>query len=201
MKSIFATVCLLLVLTASLGAQTNIATPAAASAPKLAVTESATATATADGANQATTITSAKPYPITAIIVSNTITFPILLSKTSDPLMTNAVYRRTFGRKVIFAADLTVSSYDIEKLHPSVIEQLGLDKDKVKSDQETLDKQNQELAAQRQQQNQQFLSSEAAALAKNQSAAGDSTNAASASSSAPAKPHRRGNKGAPPQSN
>jgi hypothetical protein len=165
MKSLFVTAVLFFGFATVLYAQTNAAT--VTSAP------------TADGTNQ--TSAAAQPYPVTAIVVSNTITFPILLSKNSEPLMTNAVFRRTFGRKVIFAADIAVQSFDIDKLHPSVIAQLDLDPDKVKADQDNLNKQNQAWAAQYQQQNQQYLAAEAAALAKNQAAlaaqAAASTNA------------------------
>jgi hypothetical protein len=159
MKSLFVTCVLLLTIVTGLRAQTNNAAPA----------PTAKVEAKPDAAND--TVKAAEPYPVTAIVVSNTITFPVLLSAKSVPLMTNAVYRRTFGRKVIFAADLSVQSFDIDKLHPSVIAQLDLDTNKVKTDQETLDKQNQEWAAQRAQQNQQLLSAEAAALAKSQAAA------------------------------
>jgi hypothetical protein len=139
-----------------------------------------------DATNQAAVTTPA--YPVTAIIVSNTITFPILLSKKSEPLMTNAVYRRTFGRKVIFAADLSVQSFDIDKLHPSVLAQLDFDTNKAKADQEALDKQNQEWAIQHQQQTQQLLAAEAAALAKNQAAA----QAAATNGANPANPASNG---------
>jgi hypothetical protein len=167
MKSLFVTCVLLLTLVVGLRAQTNNATPA----------PTANVEAKPDATNE--TAKAAEPYPVTAIVVSNTITFPVLLSAKSEPLMTNAVFRRTFGRKVIFAADLSVQSFDIDKLHPSVIAQLDLDTNKVKTDQETLDKQNQEWAAQRAQQNQQLLSAEAAALAKSQAAAqASSTNGA-----------------------
>lgn len=170
MKTLFVASVLLLASLVGLHAQTNAAaaeTTAKADAPK---TDTAKAdTAKTDTAGE--TAKAAEPYPVTAVVVSNTITFPVLLSAKSEPLLTNAVYRRTFGRKVIFAADLAVKSYDIDKLHPSVIAQLDLDTNKVKADQDTLDKQNQDWAAQRQQQTQQLLSAEAAAIAKNQAAA------------------------------
>lgn len=137
--------------------------------------------------------TAAKPYPVTAVVVSNKITFPVLLSKSSEPLMTNAVYSKTFGRKVIFTADLAVKSFDIEKLHPSVIAQLDLDTNKVIADQQALDKQNQQWAAQYQQQNQQYLATQAAELAKSQAAAqAASTNAASTKPQSTGKHSKRG---------
>ena len=176
MKSLLVIAVLLVALVTGLQAQTN----APAAGPVKTDTTNETAKV-------------AEPYPVTAIVVSNTITFPILLSAKSEPLMTNAVYRRTFGRKVIFAADLQLKSFDIDKLHPSVIAQLDLDTNKAKADQEALDKQNQEWAAQRQAQNQQLLSAEAAALAKSQTAAdasqGSGTNGAPGTP--PAKTHHK----------
>ena len=128
-----------------------------------------------------------------------TITFPILLSKTSEPLMTNAVYHRTFGRKVIFDSDLALQSFDIDKLHPSVLAQLDLDTNKAKADQEALDKQNQEWAIQHQKQTQQFLAEEAAAQAKNQAAAqAASTNGANPGNPTPTRTHRQKSSQPPP---
>ena len=185
MKSFFVTAVLFAALVIALNDQTNAPVPI---------------TAAASTTNQPAKAT--PPYPVKAIVVSNTITFPILLSKTSEPLMTNAVYHRTFGRKVIFAADLSIQSFDIDKLHPSVIAQLDLDPGKVKSDQETLDKQNQEWAVQHQQQNQQILAAEAAALAKNQAAsqAGSSNGNPAAPGTAP-RHHKQPPQGAPPPAN
>jgi hypothetical protein len=160
MKSLLVSAVFVFALITGLRAQTNA--PASTTTVKTDAPKS-------DAANETAKV--AEPYPVTAIVVSNTITFPVLLSSKSEPLMTNAVYHRTFGRKVIFAADLQLKSFDIDKLHPSVIAQLDLDTNKVKSDQDALDKQNQEWAAQRQAQNQQLLSAEAAALAKSQAAA------------------------------
>jgi hypothetical protein len=170
MKSLLVASVLLLTLVAGVRAQTNSAASETAAKPDTTKADTAkTDAAKPEASGQ--TAKPAEPYPVTAIVESNTITFPVLLSSRSEPLMTNAVYRRTFGRKVIFAADLSVKSFDIDKLHPSVIAQLDLDTNKVKADQETLDKQNQDRAAQRQQQTQQALSAEAAALAKSQAAA------------------------------
>ncbi len=183
MKSLLVASVLLLSLITGLNAQTNSAAPDASAKPDAAKADAAKPAAASEAT--AEPAKPAEPYPVTAIVVSNTITFPVLLSMNSEPLMTNAVYRRTFGRKVIFAADLTVKSFDINKLHPSVIAQLDLDTNKVKADQETLDKQNQEWAAQRQQQTQQLLSAEAAALAKNQAAA-QAAQAASTNGAPPA---------------
>jgi hypothetical protein len=178
MKSLLVTGLSFCLLAATVRAQTdpNAAPPAAAPAPSAKAPAAGTKVDDAAARLDADTQTNAPakatlPYPVTAIVVSNTITFPILLSKNSDPLMTNALYRRTFGRKVIFTADLAIMTFDIDKLHPSVIAQLDLDPGKVKADQENLDKQNQAWAVQNQQKNQQFLSAEAAALAKNQAAA------------------------------
>ena len=184
MKSLLVSAVLLFALITGLQAQTNA--PAAAAPIKVDGPKS-------DATNETAKV--AEPYPVTAIVVSNTITFPILLSAKSEPLMTNAVYHRTFGRKVIFAADLDLKSFDIDKLHPSVIAQLDLDTNKVKTDQDALDKQNQEWAAQRQAQTQQLLSAEATALAKSQAAAQAaqpaSTNGTPGTPSANGKPHHK----------
>lgn len=158
MKSLFVS-CILLLATALHAQTTNTAASPAKPANVSKI----------DATNQTAAVV--EPYPVTAIVASNTITFPILLSKTSEPLMTNAVFRRTFGRKVIFAADLSIQSFDVDKLHPSVLAQLDLDTNKAKADQEALDKQNQAWAVQHQQQTQQLLAAEAAAVAKNQAAA------------------------------
>jgi hypothetical protein len=191
MKSLLATGILLLTFASALNAQTTntVAAPAKpADEPK------------PDATNQAPVV--AQPYPVTAIIVSNTITFPVLLSKTSEPLMTNAVYRRTFGRKVIFAADLSIQSFDVDKLHPSVLAQLDLDTNKAKADQEALDKQNQAWALQHQQQTQQFLAAEAAAQAKNQAAAqAAATNGANPGNPPPTRTHHQKNSQPPPPAN
>ena len=194
MKSLLATGILLFALGSTLHAQTTntAAAPAkTADAPKT------------DATNQPAAAT--QPYPVTAIVASNTITFPILLSKTSEPLMTNAVYRRTFGRKVIFAADLSVQSFDVDKLHPSVLAQLDLDTNKAKADQEALDKQNQAWAIQHQQQTQQLLAAQAAAQAKNQAAAqAAATNGAHPANSGnptPTRPHRQKTSQPPPPAN
>jgi hypothetical protein len=168
MKSLFIA-CAFLALVTSLSAQTNAA-PAATpvKAPDAATPDAKPGASKSDSTNEAAIAT--KPYPVTAIVVSNTITFPILLSKKSETLMTNAVYKRTYGRKVLFTSDITLKSFDIDQLHPSVIAQLDLDPSKAKADQEALEKQKQEWAAQNQQQNQQLLAAEAAALSKNQAA-------------------------------
>jgi hypothetical protein len=184
MKSLLVSAVFLFALVTGLHAQTNAQAPA-----ELVKAETAKV---------------AEPYPVTAIVVSNTITFPILLSAKSEPLMTNALYHRTFGRKVIFEADLQLKSFDIDKLHPSVIAQLDLDTNKAKADQDALDKKNQDWAAQRQAQNQQLLSAEAAALAKSQAAAeasqASSTNGAG-TPSANGKPHHTKKPTTPPPAN
>jgi hypothetical protein len=145
----------------NLSAQTNTATTPAAT-PVDAVKAEPTPT------NQ--TAKTTEPYPVTAIIVSNTITFPTLLSKSGTELMTNAVFRRSFGRKVIFAQEFNLRSFDVDQLHPSVIAQLNLDPDKLKTDQSDLDQKNKDWAIQNQQKNQQILAAEAAALSKSQAA-------------------------------
>jgi hypothetical protein len=181
MKSLLVSAFLIVFVAGSLSAQTTNtatapATPAAAPAAEGPKTD-----ATADATNEVAK--AAANYPVTAVVSNGTITFPVLLSKDSEPLMTNAVFHRTFGRKVIFGADIEVKSFDIDKLHPSVIAQLDLNPDKVKTDQETLNKQNQEWAAKYQQQNQQYLAAEAAAL-KSQAAAQAAAAAASTNGTA-----------------
>jgi hypothetical protein len=123
----------------------------------------------------------AQPYPVTAVVASNTVTFPILLSRNSEPLMTNAVFHRSFGRKVIFGEDLSVQAFDYEKLHPSVLAQLNLDPDKLKADQEALNQQYQLWASQFQKGIQQLLTSESATTT---AAGGTGTEATSTNSSA-----------------
>lgn len=123
----------------------------------------------------------AQTYPVTAVVASNTVTFPILLSRNSEPLMTNAVFHRSFGRKVIFGEDLSVQAFDYEKLHPSVLVQLNLDPDKLKADQEALNQQYQLWASQFQKGIQQLLTSESASTTP---AGGTGTEATSTNASA-----------------
>lgn len=195
MKSLLPAGLLLSVVTCLHAQTTNTATTApAATSAKPAATAAAADSAKTESTNQPAK--PAEPYPVTAVIVSNTITFPILLSKTSEPLMTNAVFHRTFGRKVIFGdADFAVKSFDIDKLHPSVIAQLNLDPDKVKADQETLDKDKQAWNAQYQQQNQALLANAAAAMKKQAEAAQAAQAAATngAPSTPPSGKHSRRN--------
>jgi hypothetical protein len=192
MKS-FAACILLFAVASCLYAQTTNTAPVPAKATVAAPAEAPKS----DTTNQ---VADAAPhYPVTAVVSNGVITFPILLSKTSEPLMTNAVFHRTFGRKVIFGADISVMSFDIDKLHPSVLAQLDLDTNKAKADQETLDKQNQAWAVQYQQQNQQLLAAQAAAL-KSQAAAQAAAQAASTNGAAGASPTPKHSRHANPNS-
>jgi hypothetical protein len=132
----------------------------------------------------------AKPallYPVTAIVSSNTVTFPVLLSNTSEPLMTNAVFHSTFGRKVIFGEDLSIQAFDVDRLHSSVLAQLNLDPDKLKADQQALDQRYQQWSTAFHQQLQKYLASESTSSAGNSSSIGDGTSTNSAATNTP--PH------------
>ena len=125
-------------------------------APAIAISAPVAAGVKTSATNQV--VKSAEPFPVTAVVSSNTVTFPLLLSRMPAPLMTNAVYHRTFGRKVIFGSDLSVQAFDVDQLHPSVLAQLDLDPDRLKADQLVLDQQYQQWAARFRQQLTQLLS-------------------------------------------
>jgi hypothetical protein len=160
MKRLFGFCVLLSALATNLPAQTNT-TPAPA-------TTAAADTAKPEAPKETDKATAA--YPVTAVVSNNTIMFPTLLSKSGTELMTNAVFRRSFGRKVIFAQEFNLRSFDVDALHPSVLAQLNLDADKLKTDQVELDQKNKDWAVQNQQKNQQILAAQAAALSKAQAA-------------------------------
>lgn len=135
-------------------------------------------------------VTAAPPatnYPVTAIVSSNTVTFPVLLSTNSRPLMTNAVFHRTFGRKVIFGEDLAIQAFDVDELHPSVLAQLDLDPDTLKADQAAIDERYQQWAAAFRERVKQLLSTPAGASSVSAAAAG--TNSATNSASTNMPPH------------
>jgi hypothetical protein len=138
-----------------------------------------------------TTGVSDKPeqhYPVSAIVSSNAVTFPVLLSNTSEPLMTNALFHSTFGRKVIFGEDLSIQAFDVDHLHPSVLAQLNLDPDKLKADQQALDERYQQWTAAFRQQLQKYLASESTPTTGNSSGISNGASTNSAATNTP--PHR-----------
>ena len=145
------------------------------------------AAARAAGTNVSTE--ASQPYPVTAIVSSNTVTFPVLLSKNSQPLMTNAVFHRTFGTKVIFAEDTSIKSFEFDQLHPSVLAQLDLDPVQLRADQETLDQRYQQWATQFRAQVQQLLSAKSSASTNGASGATDTTASADNSTLTNSTPH------------
>lgn len=68
------------------------------------------------------------------------IIFPRLLSPSDKLLLENAEFRKTFGRKLIFKKELQLSTFDVDDIHPGALIQLGIDPDKLKSNQAALDK-------------------------------------------------------------
>lgn len=131
------------------------------------------------------------PYPVVAIVSSNTITFPVLLSKKTEPLMTNAVFHRTFGRKVIFGEALSVKAFDVDQLHPSVLAQLDLDANQLKADQQAIDARYQQWAAQFHQRLQQLLTIETSSTVESASAEDSTASINSATANTNKPPHVR----------
>ena len=103
------------------------------------------------------------------------IIFEKLLSTNSSVLMTNAEFRRLFGRKVIFKSGFLSDSFDIERLHPSVLARLKLDVDKAKADQLTLEEANKKYLADAEKRRQELAIQQAAAIQKAQADQGDTT--------------------------
>jgi hypothetical protein len=77
--------------------------------------------------------------------------FDQLLSASNSVLMTNAEFRQSFGRKLVFKSGLDLQSFDIGQLHPSVLKRLGLDPAGLAAAQKKLDDENKAFAVQRQQ--------------------------------------------------
>jgi hypothetical protein len=123
------------------------------------------------------------------MVSSNAITFPILLSKNSQPLMTNAVFHRTFGTKVIFAEDNSIQSFEFDELHPSVLAQLDLDPVQLKADRAALDQRYQQWATQFRAQLQQLLSARSSTPTNGTSGTTDTAASGDNSTSTNSTPH------------
>ncbi len=53
--------------------------------------------------------------------------------------MSNAEFRKPFGRKVVFKSGTDLASFDVDQLHPGVLLRLGIDSDKAKETQARMD--------------------------------------------------------------
>jgi len=116
------------------------------------------------------------PSPVAKTVGSNAapakvegpIIFEKLLSTNNSVLMTNAEFKKPFGHKLIFTCTNNFHSdlFDIDILHPSVLERLKIDSDKAKEDQAKLDEAKQQLVAGYNKQRQDLLQQQAAAAEK-----------------------------------
>ncbi len=101
-------------------------------------------------------------------VADGPIIFDKLLSTNSSVLMTNAEFRRMFGRKVIFKSGFLSDSFDIERLHPSVLVRLKLDVEKARADQLTLEEANKKYLVDAEKRRQDLAAQQAAAIQKAQ---------------------------------
>lgn len=76
------------------------------------------------------------------LLSTNPIVFSRIVSTNDSVLMTNAEFRSAFGRKIIFKNGLQLESFDIGRLHPSILEALKLTPEGAKAEQAKLDEKN-----------------------------------------------------------
>lgn len=88
------------------------------------------------------------PEPPFILVSTNPMVFNQIVSTNNTVLMTNAEFRKAFGRKIIFKSDLQLESFDYEKLHPAILEALKLTPDNIKTEQTKLDEKNRAWNAQ-----------------------------------------------------
>ncbi len=131
--------------------------------------------------------------------VPGPIIFEELLATNRAVLMTNAEFRQAFGRKLTFKSGFLSDSFDIERLHPSVLARLKLDLEKAKAEQAKIDEANQLQLAEMARRRQELKAKQALVAQKAREAAAiAASNAAAAGPPPNGAPRMRGKRQAQP---